>query len=144
MSAILHGGTIIFCSQEMWHFFIMNTVATNISAELLYVYVQCLVISLEYLKWDGIQTWRCHFLNWQFKLHLIYSRTMYCNSLYLHSVKCLQLQNALIFITLGLENLSASGMVTLYNQCADLRSMWVDLILFYLSMFIQFLCCLCM
>jgi len=50
MSAILRGATIICCSQEMWHFLIMNTVATDISAELLYVYVQCLVISLEYLK----------------------------------------------------------------------------------------------
>jgi len=29
---------------------VMTAVATNISAELLYVCVQCLVISLEYLK----------------------------------------------------------------------------------------------
>lgn len=50
MSAILHGVTIICCSQETWQFFVTNTVVTNISAELLYVYVQCLVISLECLK----------------------------------------------------------------------------------------------
>ena len=50
MSAILHGATIICCSQEMWQSFVMNTVGTNLSAELLYVHVQCMVISLEYLK----------------------------------------------------------------------------------------------
>lgn len=101
MSAILHGATIICCSQEMWQSFVMNTVGTNLSAELLYVHVQCMVISLEYLKWDSVQTWRCHFLNWQLKLHLSYSRTTYCNGLYLHSVKCFQLQNALFSINFG-------------------------------------------
>jgi hypothetical protein len=79
----------------------MNAVATNISAELLCVCVQRLVISLEYLKCDGTQTWRCQFLNWQFKFHLSYFRTTYCNGLYLHSVKRLQLQNVFIFINFG-------------------------------------------
>lgn len=35
MSAILHGATIICCSQETWQFFVMNTVGTNLSAELI-------------------------------------------------------------------------------------------------------------
>jgi hypothetical protein len=57
MSAILHGVTVICYSQEMWQFFVMTTVATNISAEPLNVYVQCLVFSLEYLTF-----WRRNFL----------------------------------------------------------------------------------